>query len=352
MVNKRVQYTEGLFTEPLPNPTAGLQYLRRNIGNTGWELVTLNPGVANLGEVLANGNTTDGYDIELSIGDAITSADGYVNVSGHLSVSNGLDVSNKKITSVLDPTSPQDAATKNYVDTHIIPLTSIAPANVDKTAAVVGVSGTAARSDHKHNISTAIAVSVGNNDAEGTATTLARSDHMHAVTDLRMAAQAQGDILYFNGSNWVVLPPSIDGYVLTTHSSGENPTWEISQTPLTPTERVIVTLIDDWLPTDIIHAPAPEAQYLFKAYLEILIAGTFGKLIVNEIHTGPSGTVQTTPVTGPIDITTIGNAGQGVVALATNGTGAIQYSVSTAPGIFTKGPMEYALRISLTQEPN
>lgn len=351
MVNKRVQYTEGPLTEPLPNPTLGLQYLRRNIGNTGWELVTLNPGVANLGQVLANGNTTDGYDIVLSVGDAISSVDGYVNISGHLSVSNGIDVNNKRITSVLDPTSPQDAATKNYVDTHIVPLTSLAPVNVDKSAAVIGVSTTAARSDHKHNITTAVAVGIGAINSEGVTSTLARSDHTHAVNDLAMASQAQGDILYFNGTHWVILPPAIDGYVLTTHGALANPTWEINHS-FAPTERVVVTLIDDWLPTDIIHAPAPEAQYVFKAYLEMLVAGTFGKLIVNVIHTGLSGTVQTTPVTGPIDITTIGNAGQGLAALATNGTGAIQYSVSTAPGTFIKGPMQYALRISLTQEPN
>ena len=102
MTNKRVQYIEGTSTQTIPAPTTGLQYLRRNSGNTGWELVTVTPGggTASLGTTLAIGNATDGYDIVLSVGDALTSADGYVNIHGHLSVNNGLDVANKKITSV------------------------------------------------------------------------------------------------------------------------------------------------------------------------------------------------------------------------------------------------------------
>lgn len=104
--------------------------------------------------------------------------------------------------------------------------------------------------------------------------------------------------------------------------------------------------------TDIVTSPAAAAQYVVKAYLEIMVAGTLGKLIVNEIHTGPSGTVQTTPITAPVDITIVGNAGQGIVAIVTNGSSAIQYSVTSAPGTFTKGSLSYALRLSVMQESN
>lgn len=104
--------------------------------------------------------------------------------------------------------------------------------------------------------------------------------------------------------------------------------------------------------TDIIVSPAQATIYTIKAYLEIVVAGTLGKLIVNEIHTGPSGTVQTTPITAPIDITTVGNAGQGIVALITNGSSAVQYSVTGAPGTFTKGSLSYLLMLSVTQEQN
>lgn len=62
-------------------------------------------------------------------------------------------------------------------------LASTTPANVDKSTAAVGVGTTAARADHKHDISTAaaVALSVGGSNAEGTATTLARSDHTHSL---------------------------------------------------------------------------------------------------------------------------------------------------------------------------
>lgn len=63
-------------------------------------------------------------------------------------------------------------------------LTASAPADVTKAAAVVGSSSLAARSDHKHNISTAAAVALTDStNAEGSATSLARSDHTHAHGD-------------------------------------------------------------------------------------------------------------------------------------------------------------------------
>lgn len=46
------------------------------------------------------------------------------------------------------------------------------------------------------------------------------------INGFEISGQAQGDILYFNGTAWVRLPAETDGYVLTTHDSGENPTWE------------------------------------------------------------------------------------------------------------------------------
>jgi hypothetical protein len=52
------------------------------------------------------------------------------------------------------------------------------------------------------------------------------------VTDLSIASEAQGTILYHNGSGWEVLPVSDNGKVLTTHSTGNNPTWEtVTATP-------------------------------------------------------------------------------------------------------------------------
>jgi hypothetical protein len=65
-----------------------------------------------------------------------------------------------------------------------VPLASTAPADVTKAAAAVGVGTSAARADHKHDVTTAAAatVSTSSTDAEGAATSLARSDHVHQVT--------------------------------------------------------------------------------------------------------------------------------------------------------------------------
>lgn len=54
-----------------------------------------------------------------------------------------------------------------------------APANVTKSAAAIGVSTAFALSDHKHDVSTAAAVAITTANAEGAATSLARSDHTH-----------------------------------------------------------------------------------------------------------------------------------------------------------------------------
>jgi hypothetical protein len=69
-------------------------------------------------------------------------------------------------------------------------LTSTAPADVTKYPASVGVSTTASRSDHKHNVytSTASSLAVGGYNSEGTATSLARSDHTHALPSFGSSA--------------------------------------------------------------------------------------------------------------------------------------------------------------------
>lgn len=45
------------------------------------------------------------------------------------------------------------------------------------------------------------------------------------VTDLTIAGEVQGAILYFDGTNWVSLSPSTAGYVLQTNGAGADPTW-------------------------------------------------------------------------------------------------------------------------------
>lgn len=46
-----------------------------------------------------------------------------------------------------------------------------------------------------------------------------------SVTDLTIAGEAQGSILYFDGANWVHLPAGVSGEVLTTQGAGSDPIW-------------------------------------------------------------------------------------------------------------------------------
>ena len=45
------------------------------------------------------------------------------------------------------------------------------------------------------------------------------------LTDVSVGSQAQGDVLYFNGTNWVSLPAGTSGYFLKTQGTGANPIW-------------------------------------------------------------------------------------------------------------------------------
>ncbi len=69
-------------------------------------------------------------------------------------------------------------------------------------------------------VATATAVSVGATNAEGSGSALAKAAHTHAVTDLAIASQEQGSILYYNGTNWVHLAPGADGFFLKSNGSG------------------------------------------------------------------------------------------------------------------------------------
>lgn len=87
--------------------------------------------------------------------------------------------------------SPADKAKSDASGT----LAVLAPVNVSKSAAVVGVGTTAARQDHKHDIDTAAAVTINATtaNAEGAAATLARSDHTHAIPTAAPGTIAVGD---------------------------------------------------------------------------------------------------------------------------------------------------------------
>jgi hypothetical protein len=94
-----------------------------------------------------------------------------------------VSLNSQKITSLLDPTSAQDAATKTYVDTAAAAgVTFGTPGAIQPDdSANDGVASTAARSDHRHSIAAASAGTITGSNAEGTSTSFARADHNHAL---------------------------------------------------------------------------------------------------------------------------------------------------------------------------
>lgn len=81
--------------------------------------------------------------------------------------------------------SPSDKTKLNGIESGATatPLSSSSPLDVSASAASVGFSTSAARSDHKHDIQTASPVSIGSSNAEGTSDSIARADHIHSHGD-------------------------------------------------------------------------------------------------------------------------------------------------------------------------
>lgn len=119
-----------------------------------------------------------------------------------------------KATNVATPTAGGDGVNKTYCDAGAAtalasalaadPIPGGAPVNVTKAAASAGAATTWSRSDHKHDVSTAVvgAVALSNTAAaEGVATTLARSDHTHSLA----AGTGGGQQPFYDGAAWHLL---------------------------------------------------------------------------------------------------------------------------------------------------
>lgn len=116
-----------------------------------------------------------------------------------------------------------------------VSLATLPPVNVTKAAAAVGTGTTAARDDHKHDVTTAAAasISVGGSNTEGTATSLARSDHTHGGLTFGMASGTitQGNDSRLNvaaASAGIVPAPGALGTALISTGSGLQPAWGVN----------------------------------------------------------------------------------------------------------------------------
>ena len=113
------------------------------------------------------------------------------------------------------------------------------------------------------------------------------------VTDLTIADEEQGSILYFDGSDWVQLAPGDDGYALVTHSTGANPTWSSVQAAAAPVDSVfgrtgaITAASDDYAASEIDNDSSVTGEQVSDAleYLDGYIKDVADDLNVHELDT-------------------------------------------------------------------
>ncbi|NJO18686.1 MAG: hypothetical protein HC877_24060 [Thioploca sp.] len=116
------------------------------------------------------------------------------------------------------------------------------------------------------------------------------------VIDLTIFGEQQGSILYFNGSNWVVLDPGPDGYVLTTHGTLMDPSWEeiadggmilfgASSVAATTTTRYLIPGVASTLaPTVAVSMAAPRDGTLKNLFIRHNISAGNGNNIVYTVR--------------------------------------------------------------------
>ena len=147
----------------------------------------------------AGGSNTEGSATSLARSDHVHALPAYGTTSGTICQGNDSRLSDDRtasglrtattVVSISAATAPSSGqalvATSSTIATwqSVAALTSNAPVNVTKATAAVGVGTTAARDDHKHDVSTAApsTLAAGGSNTEGSATSLARSDHVHAL---------------------------------------------------------------------------------------------------------------------------------------------------------------------------
>ncbi len=199
--------------------------------NPTWEYSSTASGIGGPGTTTDNAIVRwDGITGTL-VKDSSITVDGYGNISG-VGTINAINLSSHG--------SRHNPGGIDPLSTGAPPTTAVRIGN----SPAIGVANSYSRSDHQHEVLIGTPVAITNANHDGYAATFAASDHRHAlggtvggdlsgtlpnptVTDLTISGEAQGSVLYFNGSAWTQLAPGTDGYALITHGAAQNPSWGI-----------------------------------------------------------------------------------------------------------------------------
>lgn len=82
---------------------------------------------------------------------------------------------------------------------------------------------------------------------QGAGANPAWTDTSPKALDLTIGSQAQGDILYFNGTNWVRLAAGTDGQYLETNGAAANPAWSDVSAGIVPSRKQYFILLNDFV---------------------------------------------------------------------------------------------------------
>lgn len=141
---------------------------------------------------------------------------------------------------------------------------------------------------------------------------------------------AQGDILYYNGSNWVDLPVGTSGYFLTTHGASANPTWTAGSGGSGTVTSVTFT------GDGTVESSTPSSAVTTSGTVTATLANAgAGTVLGNATSSSAAPTYTTTPQlgkSGTLGSVTMGNATSGLLTLepVTGALGTVTVSIPAA----------------------